>query len=607
MLAGCVELDYFRSDTLTSAGLATNPAAAVYTTDGVYAMLKDNMVYRGGASGNNSFPRQYFLLNELKGDNICFSWTSTDAFYTSATYKDDAESPDAGYFWMVCYKMIYATNANIAGLVETAAPSEANQLLGENYFLRAFMHFALCDVFAKPYNFGADNPGVVLRIGADSYTTTTRATIEDCYKAIETDLKKAISLMDPSTKRGDNGYATREAAQALLSRLYLYWGKWQDCIDVCDELLGTDPAAHLEDNYTDIYQKSQTSKEVIFCINLLDSDVGSLGTAKGLLGSLYDSPDGTQLTGWGELYVADPLLDLLQRFPGDKRFTQQVRLHRTGGTDSSNNVAPDGLMITWGTLDDVNNCLLQNVTYPSYTLNGAGDAVESVSSSVTDNGDGTYSFIKDGKSYIAKPDNTATKICNDFPGYILNDAANTRCYVRHSLPVPGFDDKGNVTWEGGGMSIRTGGYPSWFTNKFSIKEGASFPLYTSYVLLRYSEVILNRAEAYAHLGGKDAEALADVNTIRTRAGLTGTAQMTAANMAGRGYANVIDAVLDERRMEFFFEGLRIHDLLRNEKDIDRRYPSYVECELIDCKNPKIQYQIPREETSVSGIEPNVRD
>ena len=66
-------------------------------------------------------------------------------------------------------------------------------------------------------------------------------------------------------------------------------------------------------------------------------------------------------------------------------------------------------------------------------------------------------------------------------------------------------------------------------------------------------------------------------------------------------------MLDERRMEFFFEGLRIHDLLRNEKDIDRRYPSYVECELIDCKNPKIQYQIPREETSVSGIEPNVRD
>ena len=47
--------------------------------------------------------------------------------------------------------------------------------------------------------------------------------------------------MSPSAKRGDNGYASKEAAQALLGRLYLYKGEWQKCIDTCSEVLGGDP------------------------------------------------------------------------------------------------------------------------------------------------------------------------------------------------------------------------------------------------------------------------------------------------------------------------------------------------------------------------------
>ena len=48
------------------------------------------------------------------------------------------------------------------------------------------------------------------------------------------------------------------------------------------------------------------------------------------------------------------------------------------------------------------------------------------------------------------------------------------------------------------------------------------------------------------------------------------------------------------------------DLLRNKKDIDRRYPSRATCEVIPYTNPYIQYQIPVDETSVSGIPANDR-
>ena len=587
LLAGCVNLDYVESDSLTSAVLSSNPAAAVYTTDGIYAMMKDMAEFRNGYSQNNTFIRQYFLLNELKGDNICYSNTSTDPFWTAATYMDGAESANSGYMWVICYKLIYACNANIGGLDEE---TEANrQLKGENYFLRAYFHFVLCDLFAKPYSFGAENPGVILRIGTDSYEETKRATVGECYDAIEADLLEAIRLMSPSAKRGDNGYASKAAAQALLGRLYLYKGEWQKCIDTCSEVLGGDPLSHLESEVTTLYSTAPSSKEVLWCVDITDSDLTNM-PPKGNLASMYDSPDGTQGTGWGELYVADPLLDLFERFPQDKRYKDMIRLHNS----------QPGLTVTWGVLDDVNHCLTQSIALPN-----VNKEEKTISSSVTDNGDGTYSFTKNDVTYKVIPDNTSTKICDEFPGYILNDAEKTRCYVREVMPTPSITKKGAVIWTTTNTSIREGGYPCWFCEKFSHQAGLSFPISSSMIMLRYGEVVLNRAEAYAHLG-KDAEALADVNVVRTRAGLSGDALMTTANMGRRGYPTSLDCVLDERRMELFYEGYRVLDLVRNKRDIDRRYPSRTVCEVISYNDPRIQYQIPIDETSVSGIPANVR-
>ena len=589
LLAGCINLDFIPSDTLNTEALAQNPAATVYTTDGIYSMMKDMQEFRGGISLNNTFARQYLLLNEVKADNICFSWTSTDPFWTSAQYMDDANSADASYFWMACYKMIYAANSNIAAITESEGPCEQNQLKGENYFLRAFFHLVLCNLYAKPYSFGRDNPGVVLRIGTD-YSTTKRSTVGECYDAIEADLLEAIRLMDPTTQRGDNGYVSKGAAQTLLSRVYLYEEEWQKCIDVATEVLGPDPASHLEAEVTDLYAKASTNKEVQWCIDVTDADVVNW-SVKGLIASMYDSPNGTQGIGWGELYVADPLLDLMERFPNDKRYTDLVRLH----------LGVDGLFITWGETDEVNSCLTNVNVYP----NVVSPNPLVLESSIKDNGDGTYSFVKDDKSYKAIPDNTSSKYCNDFPGYILNDAAHTRCYVRHKMPTPQVFKSGGYAFEVNLFSVRPGGYPTWFCNKFSMREGSAYDLNASYIMVRYSEAILNRAEAYAHLG-KEAEAIADVNVMRTRAGLSGDALMSPANRAGRGYADLVDMVLDERRLEFYYEGFRTTDLIRNKKDIDRRFPSRTKTEVIPYNSPKIQYQIPLDETSVSGIPINER-
>ena len=73
-------------------------------------------------------------------------------------------------------------------------------------------------------------------------------------------------------------------------------------------------------------------------------------------------------------------------------------------------------------------------------------------------------------------------------------------------------------------------------------------------LLRLAEMYLIRAEANARLGASDATVLADINIVRNRSGAT--------PVSASGQATLLDAVLNERRLELAFEGHRFFDLRR---------------------------------------------
>jgi starch-binding outer membrane protein, SusD/RagB family len=129
------------------------------------------------------------------------------------------------------------------------------------------------------------------------------------------------------------------------------------------------------------------------------------------------------------------------------------------------------------------------------------------------------------------------------------------------------------------------GSPSEYqNNKFTGQEGIS-GLY-SIKVLRISELYLIRAEAYAKTSNY-AAALADVNEIRAHRSLPALENVPD--------ANVLPAVLKEKRVEFMFEGHRYFDLLRNKLDIVRNF----------CNNPA-QLNTPRctiEASSTTAIFP----
>jgi len=87
------------------------------------------------------------------------------------------------------------------------------------------------------------------------------------------------------------------------------------------------------------------------------------------------------------------------------------------------------------------------------------------------------------------------------------------------------------------------------------------------MILRTSEVLLNRAEARAKQGGaKEALAIADVNMIKSRAGISTLALSGPGVLTG---AALITEILKERRVELAYEGHRLFDLVRNGLDVNK--------------------------------------
>lgn len=96
------------------------------------------------------------------------------------------------------------------------------------------------------------------------------------------------------------------------------------------------------------------------------------------------------------------------------------------------------------------------------------------------------------------------------------------------------------------------------TTKFFSRGGA--PNLDNVPVIRISEMYLNRAEAYAHLEGQEGAALADLNRIRTRAGLI------AISLSGDV---LLDEILKQRRLELCFEGHDFFDYKRLGMDIPK--------------------------------------
>lgn len=142
--------------------------------------------------------------------------------------KDDNDIVD----WSQPYRNIFTCNVVLETL-KTNIWSEseqtlANNLKGSALFFRASYFYGLVQLFSKGYNKSTaeSDLGIPLRLSTDFKEKSTRASVEQTYDRIVTDLKEAASLLPVSSSLKTR--PTKAAAYGSLARTYL---AMQDYID----------------------------------------------------------------------------------------------------------------------------------------------------------------------------------------------------------------------------------------------------------------------------------------------------------------------------------------------------------------------------------------
>ncbi|PQJ35740.1 hypothetical protein BSZ35_15085 [Salinibacter sp. 10B] len=478
------------------------PEEALSTIEGLEAATQGNykrLISTTGGFGYYSYNRHLFYMKEFAGDNISLSGSTTDPLFLSYTFGHTKNQANAQNLWNWGYQVIYGAN-RVISQVDAGQSEERDQLLGENHFLRALVHFQLVNIFGRPYPQGRDNLGIPIRRAPDPNKEVSRNTVGEVYDFIVEDLKTAVDLMNQPKS---NAYASQEVAEALLSRVYLYMEENQNAIDYANRVINSDRYTLIQDSTQYVTWPTRPPEEnpqTIFALKHTEEDDKGFGA----IGSMYySSPEGT---GWGEMFASKEYRDLLNRHPNDIR---------------------------------------SGFIEPKYKRDENGDIVR-------ENGE----------------------------------------------PV---------------LQQRNG-YPVYYVKKFTGQSGVV--TLSSPVLLRLAEMYLNRAEANAKLNN-DQKALQDVNTIRKRAGLSGEALYDQSDLDGS--LSALDVVLQERRLEFAFEGHRALDLWRNGRPMVREYPGvHTETNIapglntstspptqtIPADHPRVVHFIPERETELTDMTQN---
>ncbi len=310
------ELEIEPQTKATINNLLNEPGGIQTATNGNYALFKDVLPFSGQGFGDsrNDYTRHLYQMSEFATDNVMYTQFSVDPLYLVFTREHNSGQGNSSYFWFIAYRMILGTNLIISNATEGESP-EIDQLIGENYFLRAVATFDLLRFFAMPYSHGTESPGVILRRSDDEPNIKARATVGESYEAVISDLLKAEELMDNSQSRGVE-FGSQIAAQALLSRVYLYMEDNDKALEYADKVIGNSIGVTLADrgSYVDNFANSSSSSESLFVLKFTQQD----GRGKnGSIGSMYydDGNNG----GWGEVFASETFLDLIRPNTEDVR------------------------------------------------------------------------------------------------------------------------------------------------------------------------------------------------------------------------------------------------------------------------------------------------
>ncbi len=331
------EIDLTAQQSLDVSGAFTNRDAAQSTLLGVYSTCQVLEM-------NGAMPQ---IFSDFMADNATFMG-SFPTFQEIRDFNTLSTNANVQGVWQQHYRVITRANDVIAAVPGVPGASftaaERAQFIAEAKFLRALAHFQLVNLFAHPFNFsGGTNLGIPIVITPFTGTVTfpARNTVAEVYTQVIKDLTEAVIDLPAtySTAVATRGRATKGAAQALLSRVYLYKGDFANAATSAKLVLDASGTYAPASNYT--FWTSKNTSEDVFTIQNSAVDNGRTGTG-GWASWHRPAANG----GRGDIKFSPELIAAYTAEPGDLRYNL-----KSSGTGADNN--PATFTTKWS--DAVNN------------------------------------------------------------------------------------------------------------------------------------------------------------------------------------------------------------------------------------------------------------
>lgn len=229
---------------LTSSTVFQDYATADAAMADVYSKIRDTGLLSGTLTGLTVQLGNY-------ADELTFYGSPTDAtlsFYTNAVLPSNSTVTQ---FWNNSYNQIYAVNAILEGVsTATFSTQEKAQLKGEALFVRGLLHFYLLQLFGEiPY---------VQTTNYNANSAVSKIPSDQIYAHVKADLKAAELLLSPSYLTTDKIRPNSFVAKALLARVYLYKGEWNNADKMATEVIENNTLYGFENNLDKVFLKNST-------------------------------------------------------------------------------------------------------------------------------------------------------------------------------------------------------------------------------------------------------------------------------------------------------------------------------------------------------------
>jgi hypothetical protein len=260
---------------LTQEQFPTSASDALLATNAVYEAIRDWYYHSGG------YPILDIMSDDARKGSNAADQASTVGAYDKFAINPTSDGLDR--WWNALYVGVRRANVVIELVPKISMDGTLqSRYIAEAKFLRGLVYFD----FVRAWG------GVPIVITTDPKLGLARSSKEEVYALVISDLQAAVAGLPSKTdyKAGDAGRATKEAAQALLCRVYLFRNDFQNAEIYAMDVINSNNYS-LEPVFTDANGiNGNTGKESIFEIGAVqvestDGGGDQYGNTQGVRGN----------------------------------------------------------------------------------------------------------------------------------------------------------------------------------------------------------------------------------------------------------------------------------------------------------------------------------